>query len=180
MNQENPSPVTSGHPRRYLLAVGAAALAAGAGFAWWRRNAQPQTKASLDSLWAAEFDQPQGPPLRLADFKGRPLVVNFWATWCTPCVEEMPLINAFYQQNNSKNWQVLGLAIDQPSAVKRFLTQHPVEYPIGLAGLNGTDLMTALGNQAGGLPFTLVIDGQGGLRFRKLGKLTEDDISAWL
>jgi thiol-disulfide isomerase/thioredoxin len=118
--------------------------------------------------------------LRLADFKGRPLVVNFWATWCTPCVEEMPLLNAFYQQNKSKSWQVLGLAIDQPSAVKRFLAQHPVEYSIAFAGLNGTDLMTSLGNQAGGLPFTLVIDAQGGLRFRKLGKLTESDISDWL
>jgi len=115
----------------------------------------------------------------LAQFKGQPLVVNFWSTWCTPCVEEMPLLNAFYLQNKPKSWQVLGLAIDQPSAVKRFLSQYPVEYPIGLAGLNGTALMTALGNLQGGLPFTLVIDAQQGLRMKKLGKLTEADIGSW-
>ena len=66
-----------------------------------------------------------------------------------------------------------------PSAVKRFLSQYPVEYPIGLAGLNGTALMTALGNLQGGLPFTLVIDAQQGLRLKKLGKLTEADIGSW-
>ena len=180
MTQEKPLPVNPSHGRRTLLAVAAVALAAGTGFAWWRLGLKSAKSASIDALWGAEFDPPEGPPLRLADFKGRPLVVNFWATWCTPCVEEMPLLNAFYQENKSKSWQVLGLAIDQPSAVKRFLAQHPVEYPIALAGLNGTDLMTVLGNQAGGLPFTLVIDAQGGLRFRKLGKLTEGDISDWL
>jgi hypothetical protein len=92
----------------------------------------------------------------------------------------MPLLNAFYQQNKSKSWQVLGLAIDQPSAVKRFLSQYPVEYPIGLAGLNGTALMTDLGNLQGGLPFTLVIDAQQGLRMKKLGKLSQADIHAWV
>ena len=74
------------------------------------------------------------------------MVLNFWATWCTPCVEEMPLLNAFFLENKSKSWQMIGLAIDQPSAVKRFLGQHPVEYAIGLAGLDGTELMKNLGN----------------------------------
>ena len=91
----------------------------------------------------------------------------------------MPLLNAFFQENTAKNWQVVGLAIDQPSAVKRFLTQYPVGYSIGMAGLNGTTLMTALGNQEGGLPFTLVIDSQGGLLQRKLGKLSDSDIRSW-
>lgn len=180
MTQENASPAGISHGKRSLLAVAAGALAAGAGFAWWRRGFNSLPAASMDPLWAAEFDRPEGPALRLAEFKGRPLVLNFWASWCTPCVEEMPLLNTFYQENKAKSWQVLGLAIDQPSAVKRFLQQHPVEYPVGLAGLNGTELMTAMGNQAGGLPFTLVIDAQGGLRFRKLGKLSDADIGGWL
>ena len=179
MTEENASTAQTSSNRRALLAVGAVALAAGSGLAWWRRG-RTSDASSIAPLWAAEFEQPDGTVLRLADFKGRALVVNFWATWCTPCVEEMPLLNAFFQQNKSKSWQVLGLAIDQPSAVKRFLGQNPVEYPVGLAGLNGTELMTALGNQAGGLPFTLVINPQGGLQFRKMGKLSESDISGWL
>ncbi len=179
MSEENASTALTSSNRRALLAVGAAALAAGSGLAWWRHNIKSDAP-SLEPLWTAEFEQPDGTTLRLADFKGRALVVNFWATWCTPCVEEMPLLNAFFQENKSKSWQVLGLAIDQPSAVKRFLTRNPVEYSIGLAGLNGTELMTALGNQAGGLPYTLVVSPQGSLLFRKLGKLSGSDISAWL
>ena len=88
--------------------------------------------------------------------------------------------HSFYQQNQSKGWQVVGLAIDQPSAVKRYLAQHPVEYPLALAGLNGTELMTALGNLQGGLPFTLVLNPQAGLVQRKLGKLTDRDMQSWL
>ncbi len=179
MNAEIPSNKPSRH-RRTFLSVAAGALVAGLGVAWWRQRSVALPESVLAALWAAEFEQPDGTPLTLAQFKGQPLVVNFWATWCTPCVEEMPLLNAFYQQNKSKSWQVLGLAIDQPSAVKRFLSQYPVEYPIGLAGLNGTALMTDLGNSQGGLPFTLVIDAQQGLRMKKLGKLSQADIHAWI
>jgi len=166
--------------RRSLLSVAALALAAGAGWNWWRHQSQAPSPGAFQALWDASFEQPDGRLLKMADYQGQPLVVNFWATWCTPCVEEMPLLNAFYQQNKAKNWQMIGLAIDQPSAVKRFLGQHPVEYPIGMAGLVGTDLMKALGNEAGGLPFTLVLDAQSIVLMRKLGKLTEQDIQSWI
>jgi len=179
MNLETPTTKVA-HSRRTFMSVAAGALVTGLAVAWWRQRSEALPEATLAALWAAEFEQPDGSPLALAPFKGQPLVVNFWATWCTPCVEEMPLLNAFYQQNKSKSWQVLGLAIDQPSAVKRFLGQYPVEYPVGMAGLNGTSLMTELGNLQGGLPFTLVIDAQQGLRMRKLGKLSEDDIRSWV
>lgn len=75
---------------------------------------------------------------------------------------------------------MIGLAIDQPSAVKRFLGQHPVEYAIGLAGLEGTELMKTLGNETGGLPFTLVLDAHGAVRMQKLGKLSLADIESWV
>jgi thiol-disulfide isomerase/thioredoxin len=176
MNSISQPPV----PRRSFLAIGTAALAVGAGVAWWQRRNELLPDAVLQTLWQAEFESPQGAPVKLADFKGQPLVLNFWATWCTPCIEEMPLLNAFYQGNKSKSWQVLGLAIDQPSAVKRYLGLHPIEYPLALAGLNGTELMTALGNAQGGLPFTLVLNAQAGLIQRKLGKLTEGDIQSWV
>jgi thiol-disulfide isomerase/thioredoxin len=179
MTQDIEKPSNFSQSRRSFVAVAAGALAAGVGAAWWRSQSQQLPPAMTDALWSAEFERPDGSPLKLVDFKNRPLVINFWATWCTPCVEEMPLLNAFFQENTAKNWQVVGLAIDQPSAVKRFLTQYPVGYSIGMAGLNGTTLMTALGNQEGGLPFTLVIDSQGGLLQRKLGKLSDSDIRSW-
>ena len=169
-----------GITRRTFLAIGAASLATGAGVAWWQTRSETLPDAVLQTLWQAEFESPDGSPVKLANFKGQPLVLNFWATWCTPCIEEMPLLNAFYQQNKSKSWQVLGLAIDQPSAVKRYLALHPIEYPLALAGLNGTELMTTLGNAQGGLPFTLVLNAQAGLVQRKLGKLTDKDIQSWV
>jgi len=121
----------------------------------------------------------EGAPVAPVSFAGKGVVLNFWATWCTPCVEEMPLLNAFFLENKAKSWQMIGLAIDQPSAVKRFLGQHPVEYAIGMAGLEGTELMKNLSNPTGGLPFTLVLNAQGQVQMRKLGKLTESDIRSW-
>lgn len=167
--------------RRVAMYAGVAALAAiaGAGVAWRRHTADAMSSDALGTLWAAEFDTPNGESLPMKTLQGRPLVINFWATWCTPCIEEMPLIDAFFRQNESKGWQVLGLAIDQPSRVRQFLSQFPVNYKIGLAGLNGTELGKMLGNNVGGLPFTVVLDANGELIQRKLGKLAPDDIKKW-
>ena len=167
--------------RRNAMYAGVAALAAvaGAGVAWWRQAGSVIAPEALNAFWQAEFDTPSGASLTMKTFQGRPLVINFWATWCTPCVEEMPLIDDFFRQNESKGWQVIGLAIDQPSRVRQFLTQFPVSYHVGLAGLTGTALTKQLGNELGGLPFTVVLDGQGQLIQRKLGKLTADEIKNW-
>ena len=89
------------------------------------------------------------------------------------------MIDAFFRENGANGWQVVGLAIDQPSAVRKFLQKTPVSYPIGLAGLNGTELVRTLGNTSGGLPFTLVIDGSGRVAARKMGKLEPGDLQAW-
>ena len=167
--------------RRVAMYTGVAALAAiaGAGVAWKRQSVGAMGSEALAALWATEFDTPAGETLSMKALQGRPLVINFWATWCTPCIEEMPLIDAFFRENESKGWQVVGLAIDQPSRVRQFLTQFPVNYKIGLAGLNGTELSKMLGNDTGGLPFTVVLDANGQLIQRKLGKLTPDDIKKW-
>jgi len=89
-------------------------------------------------------------------------------------------LEAFFQENQAKSWQVVGLAIDQPSAVKRFLKQNPVNYSIGFAGLGGTELVKKLGNPEGGLPFTLVLNAQGGLIVQKLGKLSSQEMREWV
>lgn len=162
-----------------LVGVAAAAGLAGVGVALNRHALTALSPEAMQALWSAEFDQPDGQVMRLSAFQGKPLVINFWATWCPPCVEEMPLLDAFYQQNASNGWQVIGLAIDQPSRVRQFLGQRSVSYPVGLAGLNGTALGTQLGNEQGGLPFTVVFDAKGTLKSRKLGKLSEDDIRSW-
>ena len=174
--------MTKATTRRNWLLAGVAAVAALAGveFATRRFSTQEASLEALKQLWSTEFDTPSGEKLSFQSLQGKPLVLNFWATWCPPCVEEMPLLERFYQQNAANGWQVVGVAIDQPSQVKRFLGQNSISYPIALGGLGGTDLLKSLGNEQGALPFTVVLDEQGTVKMQKLGKLSEKEINSWL
>lgn len=183
--------------RRTIVYGGAAAAAGltGAGVAWWKSQPHPfrplQANAGVgtaavvsagpgtDPFWGLSFDTPDGKVLAMSSFRGKPLLVNFWATWCPPCIEELPLIDSFYSANRRNNWQVLGLAVDQPSAVRNWLQAKPLGFAVGMAGLSGTDLSKSLGNAAGGLPFTVVFGGAGQLLHRKIGKVTPDDLALW-
>jgi thiol-disulfide isomerase/thioredoxin len=182
MNPAANSPADAPDPSRrrllYAGVAGAAALA-GAGVAGGRLQPADTGRAAAAALWAMNFDTPAGASLAMQTLRGKPLVLNFWATWCPPCVEELPLLDAFYKQNASKNWQVVGLAIDQPSAVRKFLERTPVSFPIGMAGMGGTELGQSLGNLAGGLPFTVVLGGGGDVLQRKMGRITAADLALW-
>ncbi len=173
--------MTAPERRRALLVggVAVAAAVAGAGVAWWRLRPSGAPGDRADALWDLKLDTPAGTEFALASLRGRPLLVNFWATWCPPCVEEMPRLDRFYRENSALGWNVLGLAIDQPSAVRQFLARTPVSFPIGLAGLQGTELGRSLGNPTGGLPFTVVIDSGGVVRQRKMGQVTPAELDRW-
>jgi thiol-disulfide isomerase/thioredoxin len=176
---DRPAPAAA---RRKVLYAGAGLLAAaaGAGLAWQRLR--PHDAPSSDApavLWEMQFVTPQGQTLAMASLRGRALLINFWATWCPPCVEELPLIESFYQVNKPRQWQVVGLAVDQPSAVRQFLAKGPVSFPIGMAGMAGTELSRSLGNLSGGLPFTVVLGPDGQVRQRRMGRLTADELAQW-
>jgi thiol-disulfide isomerase/thioredoxin len=171
----------AGPSRRRLLqaGVGAAAALAGVGAAWWKFRPDDETAGGAQALWPMIFDTPGGGTLPMQALRGKPLLVNFWATWCPPCVDELPLIDGFYRANSANGWQVVGLAIDQPSAVRAFLQRTPVSFPIGLAGLGGTELARALGNTSGGLPFTVVLGPDGQVRQRRIGRVAPGDLAQW-
>ncbi|MGH6639005.1 MAG: TlpA disulfide reductase family protein [Polaromonas sp.] len=178
--------------RRNMLYGGVAAVAglAGAGAAWWKfrpHDVAPAAGAggvdeagqAVESFWRLSFDTPDGRNLPMSSFRGKMLLVNFWATWCPPCVEELPLLDYFYQENKDKNWQVVGLAVDQPSAVRTWLQTRPLNFPVGMAGLSGAELSKSLGNLAGGLPFSAVFGASGQLLHRKIGKVLPEDLALW-
>lgn len=163
----------------WMAGVGTAAAAAGAGVAWWRLRPGPVLGEAENSFWASTFAGVAGAPLAMADFRGRPLLVNFWATWCPPCVEELPLINSFYRSHSASGWQVLGLAVDQAAPVSRFLARLPLDFPVALAGFAGTDMARGLGNPSGALPFSVVFGADGVVLHRKLGKVSADELAQW-
>ena len=115
----------------------------------------------------------------LADLHGKVILLNIWATWCPPCVEELPLLSDFYNLNSPKGWQVIGLAVDQVEPVKRFLLKTPVTFPVLMAGATGVELSKSLGNLVGGLPFSVVLGSDGLVAHRKMGKVSPDDLRAW-
>jgi thiol-disulfide isomerase/thioredoxin len=164
--------------RRLLLGgvAGVAALA-GVGWAWWRRR--EEEPADDAGVWTMRFARPEGGELVMADLRGRPLVLNFWATWCAPCVKEMPELDRFHRTHSAGGWQVVGLAIDRVEAVREFLGRIPVAFPIGLVGLDGMELLRRLGNRQAALPFTVVFDAEGRPRRRKLGETDARELAGW-
>lgn len=166
--------------RRWLFAgVAGAAAAAGFGLAWRNGHVGNAPLGVEQDLWALTFTTPQGGALAMRSLQGKPLLLNFWATWCPPCVEEMPLLDRFYAENRANGWQVLGLAVDQAVPVTRFLERMPMQFPIALAGLAGIDLSRKLGNTGGGLPFSVLLDGSSRIRQRKIGQLSAQDLQQW-
>ena len=165
--------------RRTVLVVGVAASAgvAGLGAAWWANRAAPATP-TVD-VWSMQFRQPDGGELHLGALRGRPLLLNFWATWCPPCVTEMPLLDRFHREQSAHGLSIVGLAVDNLLAVVDFLKQRPVGFPIGLAGLEGVDLSRALGNRTGALPFSVLFGRQGNQIDRKLGAISVADLRSW-
>jgi thiol-disulfide isomerase/thioredoxin len=167
--------------RRHTLALGAAGLAAAAGGVVWslRRNGAPALDEAEAELWGMSFDQPGGGQLHLQSLRGRPVLLNFWATWCAPCVKEMPLLDRFHRDRQAAGWSVVGIAVDSAAPVTEFLGRVPVSFPIGLAGMAGAELSRRLGNTQSALPFTVVFDRHGKAVARRLGTVTQAMLDDW-
>lgn len=108
---------------------------------------------------------------KMSELQGKLLLVNFWATWCAPCVEEMPELSELQNSTEFKNLQVIGIGIDSATNIKEFAGKYKISYPIYVAGMGGIEFSKKMGNQQGGLPFTILIGSDGSIKKTYLGRL---------
>lgn len=162
--------------RRDLLALGAVALgSAGLGLFLGPGLLQQQPGRTL---LAATFSDLSGRARKLEEWRGNVLACNFWATWCAPCREEMPMLDEIHRAFEAKGAQVVGIGIDQAEKISEFAKSLKISYPLLVGDGNALALMRRLGNEAGGLPFTVLLDRQGSVRERRLGIYRRDELAA--
>lgn len=134
--------------------------------------------SAVSKLYAQSLNDLAGKPQPLGQWKGKPLLVNFWASWCAPCVQEMPELSELAAKDGSKRFNVIGIGIDSPANLNEFVKKTKVAYPLYVGGMSGTDLSRELGNTHGGLPFTVLIGPDGQVRKTYLGRLKFDELRA--
>lgn len=160
-----------------LILSGLAAMAAGL---WLYQGVLAPARASaaaLATLQSRSFSDLTDTNRRLLDWQGKVRVVNFWATWCEPCREEIPALQRVQAKFAESGLETIGISIDHADKVQQFARNMAITYPLLLGDASVIDLARALGNRAGGLPFTLVIDAQGKLLASKLGGITEAQLT---
>jgi thiol-disulfide isomerase/thioredoxin len=112
-------------------------------------------------------------------YGGRPLIINVWASWCAPCVKEMPELQRFAAQQGANGVQVVGIALDDPAAVQAFLERVPVSYPILLDTPGPADAGVRLGNPKGVLPYSVLVSDDGRLLKQRIGPFADGEIEHW-
>jgi thiol-disulfide isomerase/thioredoxin len=159
-----------------LVAIGAGAAATGALIGAF----VVQSGSGATRLLGARFVDLEGRPHRLLDWGGKVLLCNFWATWCAPCREEIPLLVAAKHKYAAMGLEIIGIGIDQAAKLRDFAANFRVNYPILVSGPEAIDLLRALGNAAGALPYSVLVDRAGRIAFRRLGAFRKDELDGIL
>jgi thiol-disulfide isomerase/thioredoxin len=134
----------------------------------------PKPKAIPDTLPDITLADRAGKPTPLASFAGRPLMVNFWATWCAPCRREIPLLNKIRMQRKAQNAEIVGIAVDFREDVLSFVAKTPMNYPLLIGEEDGLAAAEAFG-MGMGFPFSVFVDSQKRILTIKVGELHEDE-----
>lgn len=167
--------------RRHLIlgATGASALLAGAYFST-RQLANAPAHAAIEALFAGKVLNVDGKAYPMSRLRGQAMLINVWAPWCAPCVEELPELSALSQSTSAKSVQFIGLGVDNAQNISDFSIRHPVKFPLLVAGLAGTTLAKSLGNASGALPFTVLVDNKGQPIGQKTGRVKSEEILEWM
>jgi thiol-disulfide isomerase/thioredoxin len=157
-------------------------LALGAGAVWsWRRSA-PVAKADEAASWLFDLKLPDADGVQrpLKAWQGKLLVVNFWATWCTPCIEEMPQLQQFADEFAAHNVAVIGVGVDEPDKIREFRRQHGLRIPLLAAGFDGMEMARRLGNPQPVLPYTALISPSGLIVEEHSGRIEPPELRRWV
>lgn len=164
-----------------MLVAAFLALIGGYWFAQSLRTPEPVTQPTYGGGQAVEFTLPDldGKNRRLSEWKGKVIVLNFWAAWCPPCREEIPLFIDLQKRRAAEGLQMIGLAIDSQEAVSAYQKSAGMNYPLLIGGEDaGMELIGRYGNRMGSLPFTAIIDRNGAIVARKLGAFDRDELES--
>ena len=159
-----------------IVAIGFLALIGGVMTSQWISKTGLASDPAIKAFFANSWQTPDGKTVDTQNWQGKVLVVNFWASWCPPCVEEMPTLDKLQKEFLQQNVLFVGIGIDSPSNIREFLSKTPVSYPIVIGGLEGSNLSKQLGNSQGALPYTIIINAKWKSSYSKLGKINEEDI----
>lgn len=170
--------------RRALLIAGVGGAAAAAGYfahAWRIGAVGPVAESdAAAAILGGTLHTLEGAPQTLAGLRGKILVINYWATWCEPCREEIPLFLRLQREYAEKNVQFVGIAVDQVDKVRAFAREFKLDYPLFIAGLDAVELSRKAGNKAGVLPYTLILDRSGKIAASLVGGVSEARMRAQL
>jgi peroxiredoxin len=164
-----------------VLIIAVALLGLGGGFIFnqWLSQAPtaptPVTVADSDQRPAFTLLDVEDKPHSIGDWDGQVILVNFWATWCPPCVREIPAFNQLYESYKDKGFTIIGIALDNKQDVIDFIDPMSVEYPILLGDQQGIKLTQDYGNRLGVLPFSVIIDRQGRIIERHRNEMTFEE-----
>jgi thiol-disulfide isomerase/thioredoxin len=166
-----PSPNKFNSPIVYLILI----ISLGFGLRYFFQDSPlvDGGKQATQTLFAASFPDEKGQSQNLKQYAGKIVVLNFWASWCEPCREEMPELSKLYETYKDKNLVVLGVAIDDVAAISKFVKETKVSYPLFAADMQGMEIATNLGNNKDVLPYTVIIKADGSVAKTYFGRVTK-------
>lgn len=167
-----------------VAVVAVLSAAGGAAYHLWspERAAGPgrDTAAVVEQVLTVPLADLKGGTQHIGQWRGGVLVINYWATWCAPCREEIPVFVRLQERYADRGLQFVGIAFDQPDKVAAFASEFRINYPLLIAGQETLDQLRQAGNRAGVLPYTLIIDRKGNLVSREPGGIKEARLESFV